>query len=108
MISFAKYFQTIADASGEIQYTESIQLRGISTETELACRTIGWDLSEFTDDVDQFDRRGPDVFVQNGIQESVEPIYAEVRKKPTNIFQVGRRTECCHSLAHHDIFTGRR
>ncbi|XP_037047807.1 uncharacterized protein LOC119082384 isoform X2 [Bradysia coprophila] len=86
------------DASGEIQYSsEPIQSKLVTTEAEPNKKTtttaIGWDFSDsprpYTDDVEQFGRKGPDVFVQNGIQKSVEPIYAEVRKKPTKNFQVG-------------------
>lgn len=64
---------------------------------ELATSAIGWDFSDnfrsITDVGQQFDRQGPDLFVQNGIpmcHTSREPIYAEIKKKPTSIFQVSQ------------------
>ncbi|KAJ6649923.1 hypothetical protein Bhyg_05164 [Pseudolycoriella hygida] len=79
------------DASGEIHYSsESINSKDMKP-TKKTCPTIGWDFSDkpkCATDVDKpYERGGPDLFVQNGTPK--EPIYAEIRKKPTNHFQIG-------------------
>lgn len=94
---------TITDASGEIQYSsEQIQPTETDPNKKPGATAIGWDFSDplrpFTDDTEQFDRKGPDIFVQNGIQKSVEPIYAEVRKKPASIFQVDKIVRVTYPL----------
>lgn len=92
-------YNVFPDASGEIHYScESIHSKVAKSESEsnrTPSATIGWDFSDkvrsSTDVGKQFDRQGPDLFVQNGIPLCPtlrEPIYAEVKKKPTGIFQV--------------------
>lgn len=88
------------DASGEIHYScESLNSKIVTKENipnQKTSSRIGWDFSgnmhsSVTDVSEQFDRQGPDLFVQNGIPmclTSGEPIYAEIKKKPGRIFQV--------------------
>lgn len=93
-------FQWFSDASGEIHYScESINSKIPKNESESNMKVcpIGWDFSNnsyTTPDVGKpYERQGPDLFVQNGIPTCImspEPIYAEIKKKPTSIFQVCR------------------
>lgn len=86
-----------SDPSGEIHYScESIDSKANQKDIELNKKTtptIGWDFTNNArsnaDFAQQFDRHGPDLFVQNGIPTTLaEPIYAEIKKKPASIFQV--------------------